>query len=134
MTIYIYIYCGKMRSRWQEWVRRDQPLRSTHWEVPSKNPHSKYDNTTTNPRRLECLRTLRILICLRKGRSPVLKTIGHILRKRRKVCHQVRGGRIHIKHPSPLHSIFYTHLVGHINGGMTPEQFHHSSQLSRKTF
>ena len=77
---------------------------------------AKYDNTTTNPRRLECLRTPRILICHRKGRSPVLKTIRHISRKRKKVCHQAREGRVQIKHLLPSHLRLYTHLAGCING------------------
>ena len=77
---------------------------------------AKYDNTTINPIRLECLRTPRILICPRKGRSPILKTIRHVPRKRRKICHQAREGIVQIKHPLPPHSILYTHLAGCING------------------
>ena len=54
-------------------------------EVKTKRAHrgqfcSKYDNTTTNPRRLECP---RILIHLWKDRDLVLKSTRHITKERK---------------------------------------------------
>ena len=54
-------------------------------EVKTKRAHcgqfcSKYDNATTNPRRLECP---RILIHLWKDRDLVLKSTRHITKERK---------------------------------------------------
>ena len=57
-------------------------------EVKTKRAHhgqfcSKYDNTTTNPRRLECSRIPRILIHPWKDRDLVLKTTRHTTKERK---------------------------------------------------
>ena len=57
-------------------------------EVKTKRAHrgqfcSKYDNTTTNSRKLECPRIPRILIHPWKDRDLVLKTTKHTTKERK---------------------------------------------------
>ena len=87
----------------------------------------KYKQFITSIRKLKYLRTPRILTCPWKGRGPILKTIRHKPRKRRKICYQARRGGMRTKHPSPPYSMLLTHLASCINKEMTLEQCHHGS-------
>lgn len=62
--------------------KRARP-RGTPQEVLSRNPWSKYDDTTINPRRLESPRIPRILIHPWKGQGLVLKTTRQATEKRK---------------------------------------------------
>lgn len=67
------------------------------WEkfnVRRTSPQERYKQLITNTGRLRCPRILRILTCPQKYQEPVLKTIRYKLKKRMKICHQIRKGRM----------------------------------------
>ena len=82
------------RTRTSE--RRPMSEEQTSKSTDSKSS-GKYKKLIT--RRLQYPRISRILTCPWDSRGPVLKTIGHKLRKKRKICRQARNERLQIKHP-----------------------------------
>ena len=90
-------------------------------ESTDNKSSGKYKQFIASIRKLKYLRTPRILTCPWKGQGPVLKTIRHKPRKRRKICYQARRGGMQTKHPSPPYSMLLTHLASRINKEMTLE-------------
>ena len=59
-------------------------------EGTDSEPSEKYEQLITSLGKLQCLRTLRILLYSWEGRGPILKTIEHKPRKRRKTCQRAK--------------------------------------------